>query len=38
MDKIDAVEGNSVEIDGIRYVIGRSYIEDAKAKILNSSL
>jgi DNA-binding LytR/AlgR family response regulator len=38
MDKIDAVEGNSVEIDGIRYVIGRSYIEDAKAKILNPSM
>jgi DNA-binding LytR/AlgR family response regulator len=38
MDKIDAVEGNSVEIDGIRYIIGRSYIENVKAKILNTSM
>jgi len=37
IDKIDAVEGNSVEIGGIRYVIGRSYIEDTKKKILNST-
>jgi len=38
MDKIDAVEGNSVEIEGLRYVIGRSYIEEVKQKILNSSI
>jgi len=38
IDKIDAVEGNSVEIEGLRYVIGRSYIEEVKEKILNSSL
>lgn len=38
IDKIDAVEGNSVEIEGIRYVIGRSYLEDIKQKILNSSI
>ncbi len=37
IDKIDAVEGNSVEIEGIRYVIGRSYIDEVKQKILNSS-
>lgn len=37
IDKIDAVEGNSVEIEGLRYVIGRSYIEEVKQKILNSS-
>jgi DNA-binding LytR/AlgR family response regulator len=37
INKIDAVEGNSIEIDGIRYVIGRSYIEVVKEKILNSS-
>ena len=37
IDKIDTVEGNSVEIGGIRYVIGRSYIEEVKGKILNSS-
>ena len=38
LDKIDAVEGNSVEIEGLRYVIGRSYIEEVKQKILNSSI
>ncbi|PQV50231.1 LytTR family two component transcriptional regulator [Jejuia pallidilutea] len=38
IDKIDAVEGNSVEIEGLRYVIGRSYIEAVKQKILNSSI
>lgn len=38
VDKIDAVEGNSVEIEGLRYVIGRSYIETVKHKILNSSI
>lgn len=37
IDKIDALEGNSVEIKGKRYVIGRSYQEDVKAKILNQS-
>ncbi len=36
--KIDTVEGNSVEIDGFRYVIGRSYIEEVKEKILNSAI
>ncbi|MDA9125678.1 response regulator transcription factor [Flavobacteriaceae bacterium] len=34
IDKIDTVEGNSVEIEGIRYVIGRSYVENVKKKIL----
>jgi len=38
INKIDAVEGNSVEIEGLRYVIGRSYIETVKHKILNSSI
>ncbi|CAH8282393.1 LytTR family two component transcriptional regulator [Mariniflexile fucanivorans] len=38
MDKIDAVEGNSIEIEGLRYVIGRSYIDEVKQKILNSSI
>jgi DNA-binding LytR/AlgR family response regulator len=38
MDKIDAVEGNSLEIDGIRYIIGRSYIKNVKTKILNTSM
>lgn len=38
IDKIDAVEGNSVEIEGLRYVIGRSYIDEVKQKILNSAI
>lgn len=38
INKIDAVEGNSVEIEGLRYVIGRSYIDEVKQKILNSSI
>ena len=37
IDKIDAVEGNTVEIEGIRYVIGRSYMDHVKQRILNSS-
>ncbi|MEN2414906.1 LytR/AlgR family response regulator transcription factor [Flavobacterium mesophilum] len=37
IDKIDAVEGNSIEIEGLRYVIGRSYMEQVKQRILNSS-
>ena len=38
MDKIDALEGNSVEIGGKRYVIGRSYLDDVKTRILNQSV
>lgn len=38
IDKIDALEGNSIEIEGLRYVIGRSYIDEVKQKILNSSI
>lgn len=38
IDKIDAVEGNSIEIEGLRYIIGRSYIDEVKQKILNSSI
>lgn len=34
VDKIQSVEGNSIEIDGIRYTIGRSYLEDFKKKVL----
>ncbi|MEZ0182239.1 DNA-binding response regulator [Flavobacterium oncorhynchi] len=37
IDKIDAVEGNSVEIEGLRYVIGRSYMDHVKQRILNSA-
>lgn len=38
IDKIDAVEGNSIEIEGLRYVIGRSYIDEVKQRILNSAV
>ncbi|MFC5683716.1 LytR/AlgR family response regulator transcription factor [Flavobacterium sp. MAHUQ-51] len=38
INKIDAVEGNSIEIEGLRYVIGRSYIDDVKQRILNSAI
>ncbi|MCH4553865.1 MULTISPECIES: LytR/AlgR family response regulator transcription factor [Aestuariibaculum] len=38
IDKIDALEGNSVEIEGLRYVIGRSYIDEVKQKILDASV
>ncbi|MEL1240743.1 LytR/AlgR family response regulator transcription factor [Flavobacterium flavipallidum] len=38
VNKIDAVEGNSIEIEGLRYVIGRSYIDEVKQRILNNSL
>lgn len=34
IDKIDVVEGNSVEVAGVRYTIGRSYIDEAKQRIL----
>lgn len=38
IEKIDALEGNSIEIGGKRYVIGRSYLEKVKANILNRSI
>lgn len=38
IDKIDTIEGNSIEIGGIRYVIGRTYIKEVKERILNASL
>lgn len=37
LDKVDVVEGNSLEINGIRYTIGRSYLANAKQIILNNS-
>ncbi len=37
LDKIDTLEGNSIEVGGVRYVIGRTYIKDVKDKILNHS-
>ncbi|MBI9040192.1 LytTR family DNA-binding domain-containing protein [Lutibacter sp.] len=36
IDKIDTIEGNSVEIANIRYTIGRSYIDEVKQCILNN--
>lgn len=34
--RVDAVEGNSVEIANKRYTIGRNYLDDAKKAILNN--
>lgn len=34
LDKIEAIEGNSLEINGKRYVIGRSYLSQVKDIIL----
>ncbi|RPD98797.1 DNA-binding response regulator [Aureibaculum marinum] len=36
IDKVDTIEGNSLEIAGVRYTIGRTYIDDVKSKILNA--
>jgi DNA-binding LytR/AlgR family response regulator len=38
IDKVEAVEGNSLEIGGMRYVIGRTYLDEVKAKVLTSSI
>ncbi|SNY95471.1 LytR/AlgR family response regulator transcription factor [Flagellimonas pacifica] len=38
IDKVEAIEGNSLEIDGIRYTIGRSYLTEAKNRILNDTI
>tara|TARA_R110002167_G_scaffold309978_3_gene514876 strand:+ start:176 stop:895 length:720 start_codon:yes stop_codon:yes gene_type:complete len=37
LDKIDSVEGNSVELGNMRYVIGRNYLKDAKERIFDHS-
>jgi len=37
IDKIDTLEGNSIEVGGVRYVIGRTYVKDVKDRILNHS-
>ena len=34
INKIDVVEGNSIKIEDIMYVIGRTYIDNVKKKIL----
>ncbi|MGY0407107.1 MAG: LytR/AlgR family response regulator transcription factor [Polaribacter sp.] len=36
IEKVETVEGNSVEIAGIRYTIGRSYVNDVKSIILKT--
>lgn len=33
LDKINSIEANVLEIDGQRYIIGRSYINDVKSRI-----
>lgn len=35
IDKVDTIEGNSLEIGGIRYTIGRTYIDTVKHRLLN---
>ncbi len=37
INKIDTIEGNSVEIAGIRYPFGRTYTDEVKNRILNIS-
>lgn len=37
IDKVNAIEGNSLEIDGMRYTIGRSYINEVKEVLLSGS-
>ncbi|NMH87132.1 LytR/AlgR family response regulator transcription factor [Flavivirga algicola] len=37
IEKVETVEGNSVEIAGIRYTIGRSYLNEVKSIILKSN-
>ncbi len=37
IEKINVVEGNSLEVLGVRYTIGRSYLANAKKIILNDS-
>lgn len=36
IEKVESVEGNSVEIAGNRYTIGRSYLNESKEIILNN--
>ncbi|MBC9797839.1 LytR/AlgR family response regulator transcription factor [Sinomicrobium weinanense] len=38
LNKIEALEGNSIEIGGYRYTIGRSYFNEVRSKILNKPL
>jgi len=36
VDKINIIEGNSLEVDSMRYPIGRTYVEHVKQSIVNS--
>lgn len=38
LNKVNAVEGNSLEVQGVRYTIGRSYIEEVKSRVLQDSI
>lgn len=38
LEKIDALEGNSIEIGGQRFTIGRSYFNEVRSKILNKPI
>jgi len=38
IDKVNIIEGNSLEINGIRYTIGRSYLATTKDIILNRTV
>jgi|TARA_B100000768_G_scaffold63058_1_gene61079 DNA-binding LytR/AlgR family response regulator len=37
IDKVESIEGNSIEIDGVRYVIGRTYIDSVKKILINNT-
>tara|TARA_R110002049_G_scaffold161915_1_gene327508 strand:+ start:2741 stop:3445 length:705 start_codon:yes stop_codon:yes gene_type:complete len=37
INKVTAIEGNSLEVGGIRYTIGRSYLNDVKETLLGES-
>ena len=37
IDKVESIEGNSIEIDGVRYVIGRTYIDTVKKILINTN-
>ena len=37
IDKVESIEGNSIEIDGVRYVIGRTYIDSVKKILTNTA-
>lgn len=37
IDKVESIEGNSIEIDSVRYVIGRTYIDSVKKILTNTA-